>query len=92
MRTRLRQFILGPERGALAKLESSHWWGLRIAVIGGLTALLGALGTGAGSEVLAPALVGVGVGLGALGMLAHFAFVVLRLIRHRAVGRDSTDA
>ena len=88
---RLRRFLRGPERGALARLESSSWWGLRIAVIGGLIALLGAIGAGTGFEAEAPVLVAAGVGLGALGVLAHVAIVVCRLVRHCVVSRRPGD-
>ena len=88
MHSRIRRFFLGPERGPLSRGASWTWWGLRIAVLGGLTAIVGAIGAITGHNTLARVLVAGGVWLGALGVLLHLVIVGFRLVRRQFPKRD----
>ena len=73
--SKIKQFISGPERGVLGRVEGKYWSGLRIATVGGIAAFVGAAIVAFGLEGLGKVIVIVGILSAILGLGYHLILV-----------------
>ena len=79
------KFFLGPERGALSKIEKPYLNGLRIATMGGVIAFLGAAIVALGIEVFGKVVVVSGIITGFLGIVYHFILMFIFFCSKKAI-------
>lgn len=78
------RFFLGPERGSLGKIDSRYLIGLRIAILGGLLAFVGAAIVALGVDSFGKIVVVTGILVGAAGLGYHFILMILWLTKGKA--------
>jgi cell division protein FtsX len=83
LKKQLSRFFIGPERGALSRVEAPYWNGLRIATIGGLMAFVGAAIVALGAESFGKVVVVIGILAGVMGLGYHFVLMILWFTKGR---------
>jgi len=92
LKSKIRRFFLGPERGFPGKTESPYFNGIRTITIGGLVAFLGGAIVAFGMEDFGIAVLIAGISIGVIGLFYHVILMVVSLFKRRSESGQSKSS